>query len=131
MNDFIHSLINVQLRASDFDWSQYVNNSKYLQLLEQGRWHWAENNNLNLIDSKIIGVVSKMNINYLVPIAWNPVKTIFIETKIKVCKKFSIILNQKIIDETKVYADAEVTLTVFNLENKRLEKVSTIIKGNK
>lgn len=124
---FQSSIIVVQLRACDFDWSKYVNNSKYLQLLEQGRWSWAASNKIDIVHSHLIGVVSQMHIQYKVPILWEPLKDIYISTEAKKIKHYSLLLAQKIYDEDKVYAEADITLSLFNTIEKQPEKLAKII----
>ena len=130
MNSFKESLLQLPLRAADFDWSKYMNNSKYLQIIEQGRWDWAEINGIDLVHSTLVGVVSNMNINYLVPIGWEPLKGVVVKTKLKEAKHYSIVLKQQIADteSSTIYADATVTLCLFDTIRKKPVKISKAMK---
>lgn len=123
----MQSSISVQLRACDFDWSKYVNNSKYLQLIEQGRWDWAAINNLDIVHSHLVGAVSNMSIWYKRPIYWEPQKSVQVATGVKEIKRYSIVLIQKVLSEDEVYFEAEVTLALFNTETKAPEKLTEIL----
>jgi acyl-CoA thioesterase FadM len=118
MNKFKPSVYDVQLRPNDFDWSMQLNNSIYVQILEVGRWKWAEKNQLNFIDSKIIAVVSSLNIEYLKPIEWNPVKCIQIKTNLVKMEFYSVSLSQIIEDDGVIVTKAKVRLAMYDSNTK-------------
>lgn len=123
-----NSYITLQLRANDFDWSKYMNNSNYFQLFEQGRWDWQNINNLNLVESELVGVVARMKIDYIKPIYWDPLKEVAVETSVEKQTQFSITLKQVLKDLSNVYCIAEIQLTLFNMQTKRPEKVKQVLE---
>lgn len=127
-NIIIESEINIQLRANDFDWSKYINNSNYLQFFEQGRWDWESSNNLDLVDSKLVGVVSKMSIAYINPIYWSPLKEVIVKTELKKYTQFSITLQQTIRDNETIFCTADVQLVLFDTENKKPMKTNQLFR---
>lgn len=119
--DFIENIHTVPLRPNDFDWSRQLNNSVYLQLLETGRWSWALDNGIDLRESNIVGVVVRIEIDYLRPIFWNPISVLKVRTRVKNIERFSIYLHQSIEDEnTNLIADAIVRLAMYDMNNRRV-----------
>ena len=114
------------MRANDFDWSRYVNNSNYLQFFEQGRWDWESTNSLDLVDSRLVGVVSKISIVYINPIYWNPLKEVIVKTVLKKYTKFSITLEQTIKDKDTIFCKADVQLVLFDTDTKRAVKLNKL-----
>lgn len=116
------------MRANDFDWSKYINNSNYLQFFEQGRWDWESSNNLDLVDSKLVGVVSKMSVVYINPIYWSPLREVIVKTELKKYTQFSITLQQTIRDNETIFCTADVQLVLFDTENKKPIKTNQLFR---
>lgn len=118
---FIENICTAPLRPNDFDWSRQLNNSVYLQMLEIGRWSWALGNGIDLRDSKLIGVVSRIEIDYLLPVFWNPIATLRVRTQVKNLERYSIFLNQSIEDENdNLIAEAIVRLAIYDTVDRRV-----------
>jgi len=128
MKNYLPSEYEVQLRPNDFDWSLQLNNSVYLQILEIGRWKWAEQNKLNFVDCDIAAVVSSINIEYLKPVDWNPVATIIIKTELTKIENYSIFMLQNIEDNASVITTAKVRLAMYDLVKKSVVPVKTVLK---
>ena len=123
--------IKIKVRGYHLDMYQHVNNARYLEFLEEARWHLIESQ-LDLKDWKRRGlgfVVVNININYRKPASLDQVLEIrsnFSRLNVK-----SATIEQKIyLDNTDILiADAEVTFVVVDtktgkavpLEGKLLE----------
>ncbi|MBU2839381.1 acyl-CoA thioesterase [Acidithiobacillus thiooxidans] len=105
----------VPLRPNDFDWSHQLNNAVYPQLLESGRWAWALENCIDLRMDGLLGVVSRLELDYLKPVFWDPISTVKVHTGVRNVQRFSIYLNQMVEDpESQTCARACVQLALYD-----------------
>jgi acyl-CoA thioesterase FadM len=109
----------VSLRPNDFDWSQQLNNSVFVELLEIGRWDWSLANGLDLRYSGLVGVVARLELNYLKPVFWNPIATLQVRTKMEKFEQYSIYIRQNL-EETNgvLIAQANLRLALFDSEKR-------------
>ena len=109
----------VSLRPNDFDWSQQLNNSVFFELLEIGRWDWSLANGLDLRYSGLVGVVARLELNYLKPVFWNPIATLQVRTKMEKFEQYSIYIRQNL-EETNgvLIAQANLRLALFDSEKR-------------
>ncbi len=109
----------VPLRPNDFDWSRQLNNAVYPQLLESGRWVWALENCIDLRMESLVGVVSRLELDYLKPVFWDPVATVTVRTGVRNIERFSIYLNQMVEDSgSRTCARARVQLAMYDSAKK-------------
>jgi len=114
MNEHIDS---VCLRPNDFDWSSQLNNSVFLELLEIGRWNWCLANNLDMRYHNLIGVVVRIEIDYIKPVFWDPLASLQVRTKVDKIEKYSFYLQQTIEEQCGVViAKAKLRLGLFDKE---------------
>ncbi len=109
----------IKIRGYHTDVFQHVNNARYLELLEEGRWDYFEKNNLfRLFKEGINHAVTNININYRKEAFVGDILTI--ETKVKESNGKFYIMSQKIYSKNSgvVIADAELT-EVFIYANSR------------
>lgn len=98
----------------------HVNNARYLEFFEQGRWDFLQQfDELRIIDDNNLAfVVVNINVNFKKAIF--PHQTIFINTFLKDINNASALMEQMIYNEKKeICAKAEVT---FVLVNKKTNK---------
>ena len=105
----------VALRPNDFDWSLQLNNSVYLELFEIGRWQWCLANGIDLKHHNLIGVVVRLEIDYIKPVLWNPVAELNIRTKLLKLELYSIYFQQQLEDlQGKIMTKALLRLALYD-----------------
>lgn len=120
-HDLMEIRCQVPVRPNDFDWSRQLNNAVYPQLLEIGRWTWTLENDIDLRQSSLVGVVSRIELDYLKPVMWDPMAALTVRTSVRDIERFSIYLNQTIEDmDRKVCAKALVRLAMYDTDKKTL-----------
>lgn len=126
----MHS-IKIKVRGYHLDMYQHVNNARYLEFLEEARWHFIESK-IDLNDWLKIGlgfVIANINIKYRKPASLNQV--IEIHSRISRLTIKSATIEQKIYleDTDTLIANADVTFVIVDtktgksvpLEGKLLE----------
>ena len=126
----MHS-IKIKVRGYHLDMYQHVNNARYLEFLEEARWHFIESKiDLNDWLKKGLGfVIANININYRKPASLDQV--IEIHSRISRLTIKSATIEQKIYleDTDTLIANADVTFVIVDtktgksvpLEGKLLE----------
>jgi thioesterase-3 len=111
----MHS-IKIKVRGYHLDMYQHVNNARYLEFLEEARWHFIESK-IDLKDwmKKGLGfVVANININYRKPASLDQV--LEIQSRISNLNVRSATIEQKIyLEDTEILvADAAVTFVIVD-----------------
>ncbi len=105
------TIIEIKIRGYHIDQFNHVNNARYLEFLEEGRWVYLEENNLiTMFHEKGIGhAVVNININYRKSAFIGQI--IRIETDLLRKSDSSITIQQKLFlkQTDKLIADAEVS----------------------
>jgi thioesterase-3 len=111
--------VKIKIRGYHIDHFQHVNNARYLEFLEEGRWHYSEKNNLISIfhQKSIRHVTVNININYKKSAVVGEI--LRIETSvIKKNRKSVTMLQQVFLNDTDtLIADAQVTNVFFNINS--------------
>ncbi len=101
----------IKIRGYHIDQFNHVNNARYLEFLEEGRWSYSEKNNLISIFHKkgISHVTVNININYRRSAVVGEV--LRIETDVARKGEKSVTMQQRVFlgDTDTLVADAEVT----------------------
>ncbi len=109
------SINKIKIRGYHIDQSNHVNNARYLEFLEEGRWSYIEENNLFglFLENGIGHVTVNINVNYRKSAFLGNV--LGIETDLMRKGGKSITMKQTIFlkDTHTVIADAEVTNVFF------------------
>ncbi len=110
---------HIHVRGFHIDHFGHVNNARYLEFLEEGRWQYCEKNNLieDLFHAKgIIHVVKEITIKYLKPATAGDI--LHVVTKVQSCDDKNINIAQTIfLKDTGIkIAHAIVTNTLFCLK---------------
>jgi thioesterase III len=105
------STVQIKVRNYHLDRFGHVNNARYLEFLEEGRWTYSEENNLiTMYKEKGIGHVAvNININYRKSATEGDILSV--ETKVKERSDRSVTMGQKVFlkDSGTLIADATVT----------------------
>jgi thioesterase-3 len=116
--DFIVETISeIKIRGYHVDYFNHVNNARYLEFLEEGRWDYSEKN--GLIDAfherGISHVTVNININYRRSAVVGQI--LKIETRVVGKRNKSFIMGQKVFlqGSEKLIADAEVTNVLLDI----------------
>ena len=111
--------VKIKIRGYHIDHFQHVNNARYLEFLEEGRWHYSEKNNLISIfhQKGISHVTVNININYKRSAVVGEI--LRIETSvIKKNRKSVTMLQQVFLNDTDtLIADAQVTNVFLNINS--------------
>ena len=111
--------VKIKIRGYHIDHFKHVNNARYLEFLEEGRWHYSEKNNLiSLFHQKGISHVTvNININYKRSAVVGEV--LRIETSVIRKKRKSVTMLQQVFlnDTDTLIADAQVTNVFLNIKN--------------
>jgi thioesterase-3 len=111
--------INIKVRGYHLDMYQHVNNARYLEFLEEARWHYIESK-LDLLEwmKKDLGfAVVNINISYRKPASLNQI--IEINSKMSKIRRKSATIEQQIyLQGTDILiAEAEVTFVIVNIKS--------------
>lgn len=129
------SEIEIKVRGYHLDIFAHVNNARYVEFLEEGRWAALEDSNIakEIIDSGNAFIVVNININYLKPAVVNDL--LVLRTDLKKIGNKSITLTQEIFrknkgsePDTKV-VDAEVTFVLVDMKTNKAVPVSDEIRN--
>jgi len=131
----IHT-IEIKIRGYHLDLFGHVNNARYLEFLEEGRWAAFEKS----VDLELLArrgwayTVVNININYRRPALMNDV--LRVETRIAEWRRRSAVVRQEVVnaDNGDMVADADVTFVIFDtgkqqtaiLEGKLLEMLQGV-----
>ena len=113
----------IRIRVYHTDLYQHVNNARYLEFLEEGRWQLLEDH-IDVKDFMARGLfffVVNINISYLNPAKVNDRITVR-SGLVKIGNK-SAVLKQRITNQTtgKVCASADVTFVISDIRGKALK----------
>ena len=110
--------IEIKVRGYHLDFYGHVNNARYLEFLEEGRWQWIERKaDLAAMMKQGMGYsVVNININYRRPALLGEV--IEVDTALKSLGKRSGVVHQvvRISGTETVVADADVTFVIVSME---------------
>lgn len=106
--------IEIKVRGYHLDMFQHVNNARYLEFLEEARWHLFEDVRDSTELEKATFFVVNINISYLHPATLGAI--LVVECKLKSINRKSWILSQRIkIKEIGTpIADADITLVAVD-----------------
>ncbi|MEM6298617.1 MAG: thioesterase family protein [Bacteroidota bacterium] len=122
MSEAKFSTIQIKVRNYHLDFFQHVNNTRYLEFLEEARWAYTEQIEkewFKHFGKSYAFVVVNINIDYLYPATMGD--TIEIHTRIAKVGTTSAVYEQKIIlaGSEKPVANAKVTLVLMDERTKR------------
>lgn len=128
------SEIEIKVRGYHLDIFAHVNNARYVEFLEEGRWAALEDSDIakKIIDSGHAFIVVNINISYLKPAKVNDL--LVLRTDLKRIGNKSITLTQEIFikkagePEVKV-VDAEVTFVLMDMKTNKAIVVSDEIRS--
>ena len=119
------STVEVKVRNYHLDQFKHVNNARYLEFLEEGRWTYSEKN--NLIEMYEINGIShvavNININYRKSATAGDL--LMVETDVKQRSKKSVTMEQKIFLKSTGALIADATVTNVFLDSKTKEIITT------
>ena len=118
--------VKIKIRGYHIDHFQHVNNARYLEFLEEGRWHYSEKNNLISIfhQKGISHVTVNININYKRSAVVGEV--LRIETSvIRKNRKSVTMLQQVFLNDTDILiADAHVTNVFLHIKSGNVMRIN-------
>jgi thioesterase-3 len=118
--------VKIKIRGYHIDHLQHVNNARYLEFLEEGRWHYSEKNNLISIfhQKGISHVTVNININYKRSAVVGEV--LRIETSvIRKNRKSVTMLQQVFLNDTDILiADAQVTNVFLHIKSGNVMRIN-------
>jgi len=121
----------IKVRGYHLDLYGHVNNARYLEFLEEGRWQWLENKaDLGALLQRGLGFsVVNININYRRPATLGEI--LEVETGVKALGNRSGIMHQAVLLQGTgtVVADADVTFVIVSLESGRALPLSEELRG--
>lgn len=128
------SEIEIKVRGYHLDIFAHVNNARYVEFLEEGRWAALEDSDIakKIINSGLAFVVVNINISYLKPARVNDL--LVLRTDLKKIGNKSITLTQEIFQkksnepEVKV-VDAEVTFVLMDMKTNKAVIVNDEIRS--
>jgi thioesterase-3 len=110
--------IKIKVRGYHLDMYQHVNNARYLEFLEEARWHYIESK-LDLLEwmKKDLGfAVVNINISYRKPASLNQIMEIKSKMS-KISRKSATIEQQIHLQGTDILiAEAQVTFVIINIK---------------
>ncbi|HOP62912.1 MAG TPA: thioesterase family protein [Spirochaetota bacterium] len=123
--------VEIKVRGYHLDIYAHVNNARYVEFLEEGRWALFDDSDIGkeMISRGFAFTVVNINVSYLSEARANDVLVIVTEEK-KVGNK-SITLSQKIFRKAdmKQVVDAEVTFVLFNMKTGKAVVIDDEIKS--
>ncbi|MEO9907926.1 MAG: thioesterase family protein [Lentilitoribacter sp.] len=110
------SKVNIKVRGFHLDIFQHVNNARYLEFLEEGRWAFFDDFGMgtDLMEQGIAWAIVNININFRAEANFG--ETLEVQTAFSKIGNRSISMQQRIInaDTQTLVADAEVTYVCFS-----------------
>jgi thioesterase-3 len=117
MSNYRESTIEIKVRGYHLDVYQHVNNARYLELLEEGRWaHYEGRLESDFFTQNKLGmVVVNNNINYHYPATLGEV--LIVKTKIEHVGNKSVRFRQQLFlkGTDKLVIDASVTFVILDM----------------
>ncbi len=127
MSNYRESQIEIKVRGYHLDVYQHVNNARYLELLEEGRWaHYEGRLESDFFTQNKLGmVVVNNNINYHYPATLGEV--LIVKTKIEHVGNKSVRFRQQLFlkGSDKLVIDASVTFVILDMKATK----SVLIEG--
>jgi len=128
------SEIQIKVRGYHLDIFAHVNNARYVEFLEEGRWAALEDSHIakKIIESGHAFTVVNINISYLKPAVVNDILTL--RTSLKRIGNKSITLTQEIFKTSKgsepeiKVVEAEVTFVIVDMKTDRAVPVNDEIR---
>ena len=118
--------ISIKVQGFHLDVYQHVNNARYLEFLETGRWDLMDKTGLLKLlgDSQLAFVIVNININYRAPAQL--FDELEIHTAIQATQERKGIISQRVINKKsgKLVAEASVTYVVVNRGTGKTERLS-------
>ena len=114
----VHS--DIKVRGYHLDMFHHVNNARYLEFLEEGRWAFFDKNPQFFYDLKgVTFFVVNININYRRPAALGDV--LDVQTRLSKIGNTSGVLHQEIYNEKSgdLIVDADITFVITDAETQR------------
>ncbi len=109
----------IKVRGYHLDFYGHVNNARYLEFLEEGRWRWCEAKaDLGALLKQGLGFsVVNININYRQAARLGDL--LLVETQVKSVGNRSVVLEQIVRNQATggIVADADVTFVVVSIES--------------
>jgi len=123
----MHTTTQIKVRGYHEDRFQHVNNARYLEFLEDGRWDHFDQRGLDdgFFDRLgIFPVVVRITISYRRPA--HAGDTLSIATRVVSAGSWKIVIGQTVVSETtgKPCVDAEVTVVFLSKETGRPVSIS-------
>jgi len=122
-------MTEIIVRGYHLDGFRHVNNTRYLEFLEEARWDCLADEIDYLIQQKIAWVIANININYRLPALLG--QHLVIETTVNKIGNRSSILSQIIRckETNNIIVDAELTLVLLDMtSNKSLPIVDDLLQ---
>jgi thioesterase-3 len=122
--------IKIKVRGYHLDMYQHVNNARYLEFLEEARWHYIESK-LDLLEwmKRDLGfAVVNINISYRKPASLNQI--IEIKSKMsKISRRSATIEQQIYLQGTDILiAEAQVTFVIINIKTGKAVSLEGALK---
>jgi len=114
------SYIEIPVRGYHLDMFSHVNNARYLEFLEEARWHALESSGFGFKELGNRGLafaVVNININYRFPATVGDIITI--DTSVARMSKRSVTMSQTMTlkSDDRAVVDAEVTFVIMDAES--------------
>lgn len=114
------SKVSIKVRGYHLDLFQHVNNARYLEFLEEGRWAFFDDfgEDMGAFSKDIAWAVVNININYRKEAGFGD--ELEVQTMLSKCSNRSVTMYQKVINTSteELVADADVTYVCFSREAK-------------
>lgn len=113
----------IKIRGYHTDLYQHVNNARYLEFLEEGRWQMVEDHldPESFMGGEFFFFVVNINISYLSPARVG--ETILVRSGLKKIGNKSAVIRQQILNKTTkaICIDADVTFVIADTSGKPLK----------
>lgn len=122
--------VDIKIRGYHLDLFGHVNNARYLEFLEEGRWAIFENGQglEAFLKSGLAFNVVNINISYLRPAMFNDLLTV--ETCLEKMGNRSAVLRQKVMNKHsgETVADAQVTFVMTDIQKQKAALIDGELK---
>jgi acyl-CoA thioester hydrolase len=124
-SDLSVNTTQIKVRPNDLDGYGHVNHSICLQYFELGRFEWLNENEISLKPTELLPVVTNASLGYLQQIYLS--SKISVITELYAIKSFSVVMQQKIIDEdNKTLIKGLITIAFVDVKKKQPARVKNI-----
>lgn len=114
--------VSIRVRGYHLDAYQHVNNARYLEFLEEARWHWLETSgDLAWYMQRGVGfVIANININYRKPALLN--QHLSVDCHLERLGERSGVLQQRIVcvESGDLIADAAITFVCVYMKTQKV-----------